>query len=293
MRHHHLTLSLLLLAALLASACQPLLLPETTLPEQSPTPLSTAPMAEENAAATPAADPTPTTDLPEKLLFVGNSFTYWNNGLHTHMVSLAESAAPPLVIQADSVTRGGAALKEMWDYAWTLETIGEDDYDVVVLQEDIPETDVATFHEYARKFDAEIRAAGATPVLFMAWPYERLGWISMEEIAQAHQDVATELGVDVAPVGLAWQRAQQERPELDMYDNDQEHPSIHGTYLAVNVVYATIFGKSPVGLTYLPSKMTFFRDGTLRGMTADEAEFLQRIAWETVQDYQTQTQAQP
>ena len=111
-------------------------------------------------------------------------------------------------------------------------------------------------------------------MLFMAWGYERLGWITMEEIAQAHRDIATELGVDVAPVGLAWQRAMKERPELDMYIADREHPSVYGTYLAVNVVYATVFGESPAGLAYRPS-----------GISEDETAFLQRIAWETVRDF--------
>jgi hypothetical protein len=44
---------------------------------------------------------------------------------------------------------------------------------------------------------------------------------------------------------------------------------------AVNVVYATLFDESPEGLTYCP-----------RGISEDEAAFLQRIAWETVQEYQ-------
>lgn len=102
-------------------------------------------------------------------------------------------------------------------------------YDVVVLQEDVPETDVETFHEYARRFEKVIRETGADPVLFMAWSYERLAWISQAEIAQAHRDIARELGVDVAPVGLAWQRVMEERPDLDLFAPDREHPSMHGT----------------------------------------------------------------
>jgi hypothetical protein len=213
-----------------------------------------------------------------KILFIGNSFTFWKKGLAYHTKQLAGSADPPLIIEADSVVRGGAPLETIWKWSKARESIGEGDFDVVVLQEDIPEINVESFYEYARKFVAEIKEAGAEPVLFMAWSYERLGWITMEEIAQAHREIATELGVDVAPVGLAWQRALNERPDLDMYDSDREHPSIYGTYLAVNVVYATVFGKSPIGLAYLPSERG--------GVTEEEAAFLQRIAWETVQEYQ-------
>jgi hypothetical protein len=225
-----------------------------------------------------APEPTATREPSDTMLFVGNSFTYWNGGLDLHMARLAGTAHPPRVIQADAVVQGGASLETMWEDTDARKRIRGGDYDVVVLQEDIPETDTDTFHRYVRKFVAAIRATGAEPVLFMAWSYERLGWITMEEIAQAHRDIATELGVDVAPVGLAWQRAMEERPALDMYDADREHPSICGTYLAVNVVYATVFGRNPVGLAYLPSEGG--------GVTAEEAAFLQRVAWETVQEVQ-------
>jgi hypothetical protein len=163
----------------------------------------------------------------------------------------------------------------MWDRSGAPEMIAERGYDVVVLQEDLPETDIATFHEYARVFVEHIEANQARPVLFMAWPYERLGWITFDEIAQAHREVGRELGVAVAPAGLAWQRSMDQRPDLTMYDSDAEHPSIHGTYLAVGVVYATIYGETPEGLTYRPE-----------GVTEEEAEYLQRIAWETVTEYQ-------
>jgi hypothetical protein len=41
----------------------------------------------------------------------------------------------------------------------------------------------------------------------MTWDYERLDWISMEEIAEAHYKMAKKLGMEVAPVGLAWKRS--------------------------------------------------------------------------------------
>jgi hypothetical protein len=39
----------------------------------------------------------------------------------------------------------------------------------------------------------------ARPALLMAWAYDRLGWITMDQIAQAHGEAAAELKVDVAP----------------------------------------------------------------------------------------------
>ncbi len=214
------------------------------------------------------------TQAPRKILFVGDSFTYYQNGIYTHFERLAATANPPLVVTADKSVFGGAPLRRLWDLKEPVKAIDTGAYDVVVLQEDIPETTIADFREYARKFVAEIRKNGARPVLFMAWAYPRLGWISMAEIARAHHDAAKELNVDVAPVGLAWQQASKWRPAMNLYGPDQEHPSIYGAYLATCVIYATIYGRDPNGSGYIPS-----------GLTPEEGAFLQRIAWQTVQDY--------
>src|SRR6185295_14893490 len=149
--------------------------------------------------------------VPRKILFVGDSFTYYQNGIYTHFEKLAATANPPIVVTADKSVFGGAYLHRLWDLKEPVKAIDTAAYDVVVLQEDIPETTVADFREYAGKFVAEVRKNHARPVLFMAWAYSRLGWISMAQIAQAHRDVAKELNVDVAPVGLAWQEASKLR----------------------------------------------------------------------------------
>ena len=219
---------------------------------------------------------------PEKILFIGSSLMGFNE-LDNHFEQLASSATPPLVIEADRYAMSYGTLKKLWGDTYMHGKMEKGNYDLVVLQEDIPEIidrDVKVFHEYTRIFVEKIKELGANPVLFMAWSYKRLRWISMEEIAQAHHDIAKELGLTVAPVGLAMQNAIAERPDLDMLHYDEEHPSIHGTYLSACVIYATIFGRSPLGSSYLPT----WRGG----VTEEEAVFLQRIAWETVQEYQAQ-----
>ncbi len=255
----------LLVALLLVTACA------TTQPAPTSTPLP--------PTAIPTAMPTST---PVRILFIGNSITYVNLGLDYYMEQLAGSAIPPLIIQTKSLTSSGWTLKTHWDFRITHDEINEGNYDVVVLQSYLQTSDVETFQEYARKFIAESKNAGAEPVLFMPGRDTIRELLTMDDVAQAHFDIATEQGVDVAPVGLAWKRAMEERPELDMYKKDKIHPSVYGHYLAASVVYATVFGESPVGLTYLPL------EGFGIDMTEEEAAFLQRIAWETVQEYQAQ-----
>jgi len=212
---------------------------------------------------------------PKKILFVGNSFTYWNNGLWHHMEQLVQYRPGQQKFKAERVVRGGASLKVMWEKTRARTVIAEGAYDVVVLQEDIPETNVESFYKYARKFDSTIRRSGAQPVFFMAWPYKRLGWITMKEIARAHRTIGAQLGTRIAPVGIAWERAMKERPGVNMYAKDREHPSIQGTYLALYVLYSTIFKESPLKLEYYPKKHG--------SMTAKEAAWLRAVAWATAQ----------
>jgi hypothetical protein len=223
-------------------------------------------------AAFPA--PAQQRSAPTRILFIGNSLTFWNDGLWMHLERMARRATPPVTVTTGRSVFPGAFLRSLWERPEPREAIRTRRYDVVVLQEDLPETRLDDFREHARRFAAEVRQAGARPVLLMAWDYPRLGWISMAEIAAAHRAAAAELKVDVAPVGLAWQRAMQERGSLNLYAADREHPSVAGTYLTTAVVYATVFGKDPTPLAYVPG-----------GISADDAAFLRRVAWATVGEY--------
>lgn len=221
--------------------------------------------------------PLPAMKTPHRILFVGNSLTYYNGGLETHFRQLAESARPPKNLIADRVTKGGATLKMLQGLEEVHSKIRDGHYDVVVLQDDIPELtehDVAPFLEQVRLFDREIRDAGARTALFMAWPYERLNWAGLELIAEVHRRISKERDLPVAPVGLAFRRSLQARPDLAMLGKDREHETIHGTYLAACTFYATLLGENPEGLSYRPSEVS-----------ADDALFLQRVAWAAVRDW--------
>ena len=229
------------------------------------------------AVAPPEEVPANLPKGPETILFVGNSFTFWRGGLWKHMDVLTAARGEGSGAKSDRVVRGGASLEVMWKRTKAKDKIIAGDYDVVVLQEDLPETKVESFHEYASKFDALVRESGARSVFFMAWDYERLGWISMDEIMAEHSTMSGKLGAEVAPVGMAWYQAMNERPELDMYGKDREHPSAYGTHLSLLVIYATIYGESPEGLDYAPP--------TDSGITAEEDAFLRRIAGQAVRTW--------
>lgn len=215
----------------------------------------------------------------ERILFVGNSFTFNAGGVDNLFEGLVASEDDPPLIEVDDRTRGGATLTTHLSGAPL--KIEDGGYSVVVLQGDIPENSTHTvdpFFDAARTLDAAVQDSGGRTVFYMAWPYARLGWIGLDAIAAAHQQIAEELGADVAPVGLAMANALTERPELAMLDGDLEHQTVHAAYLAAAVIYATVFDRSPEGLPY-----------SFPSVSDEEASFLQRVAWETVQEWQAGT----
>lgn len=212
----------------------------------------------------------------QRILFVGNSFTYVE-GVDKLFVDLAASAEPPRTVEADSSFMGGATLKQHAQGS-TLERIRDGDYDVVILQGDIPENREQTiepFLESASILGQAVADSGAKTVFYMTWPFVQRPWIGLDGIVAAHRQVEAELGVPVAPAGLAFAKALTERPDLAVIGPDG-HQTLAGAYLAASVLYATICEQNPEGLAFRPD-----------GLSGDDARFLRSIAWATMQEWQS------
>ena len=215
-------------------------------------------------------------DEPEYVLFVGNSFTYYNNGLHGHYRDLLHAAhangqAPGnrrlLTISGGTLPEHAAGLQQMLaGQAW----------DVVVLQGysngPISPDKAEPFRRAARQYAKAIRENGAEPVFFMTWAYADQPEM-IEQLDASYSAIGAELDARVVPVGRAFERATKTRPDLHLIIADLKHPTLAGSYLAACTFYAALHGRSPEGLAYTA------------GLNEDDATFLQRVAWETWQDY--------
>lgn len=241
-----------------------------------------------------ANPPTTTAEPPKepKILFIGDSYTSMFRGLDEHMIGLAASNNPPLIIEADKVTFGNTSLWGHWVGPKAVPAIQKGGWTVVVLQDDLEyyDYDVEPFYEYHHNFYEEIKKIGAETVLYLTWKQEGTDPINVEKMDNAYANISAELGVKVAPVGPAWRRAIAERPDLDLYEGDRSHPSIAGTYLATAVLYATIFDTSPEGLPFVPTDLIeedspFYKEWKL---SEGDIAFLQQIAWQSVVDYQNE-----
>lgn len=243
-----------------------------------------------------------------RVLFIGNSYTYFNNLPHL-VTALAESAHEERALDAKMIVAPGFTLKRHWDDGAAVAALQASSWDYVVLQEQsmfglpalivdgMPQLNPRLFHEYARRFDAAIRQCGAKTVFFLTWARRDLPE-TQDDLNQAYSRIAKELGARVAPVGMAWREALRERLGLVLHQSDQSHPAPAGSYLAACVLYATLYGRSPEGLTaHIPAAATGIPDRRLievplQGpiplndvqVSEPGARALQRIAWRMVRE---------
>ena len=240
-------------------------------------------------AGTPPAV-APLSGPPQSMLWVGNSFFYYNNSLHGHVGQLAASAKTP--IRGVSVTISGSGLD--WhdlpsllraDGIGRYSFVGDNEirfnppgrqFDTVVMM-DCSQCPIHpqlkdAFHATVKKNAELLKSQGIRPVLFMSWAYKDKPEMT-QTLAAAYTEAGKANGAKVIPVGLAFARAIAARPDVELYVADKRHPSVAGTYLAACTTYATLVGKSPVGLAYTA------------GLPPHLAVALQQAAWDTVQAY--------
>jgi len=202
-----------------------------------------------------------------RILFIGNSYTGVNDGIDKHLTGLA----PDIV--AARIAPGGVTLEGHWRNSSTRDAIRSGKWDVVVLQEQsqTPVINTKNYSEYAGKLSDEIKKTGAQPMLFMTWerPDSAQYGVTAANLSGVIMDVGQQLDVKVAPVGVAFFRAMQDRPNLKLYSFDG-HPTLQGTYLAACVFYGIIFEKSPSGNPYSA------------GLPDEEKVFFQKIAAQIV-----------
>lgn len=233
-------------------------------------------------------------DKPASAIFIGNSFFYYNNSMHGHLSRMINESAPKVVpaFRTTSVTISGAGLNwhdvdsyfkpgGMASYSFRPDnsvSFNKLDklFDVAIMM-DCSQCPIhpelkPLFHEFAKKDSEIVRKHGARPVFFMSWAYADKPEMTAQ-LAEQYTAAGNANDALVIPAGLAFARSAAKRPSLNLYVEDKRHPSLAGTYLGAATVYASLFGRSPVGIPYTA------------GLDADTARFLQTIAWETVQEY--------
>jgi len=212
------------------------------------------------------------------VLFIGNSHTYLHY-MPQMLGELVRAADSAFKLNIDQITGEGAGLQWHWNNSPSRDKIRSGRWDRVVLQDRSggPLEELESFQVHARRLDEVIRRQGAKTVFYMTWANKSHPG-TQKMIADAYSQIAAELGAVLAPVGLAWEKAQALDEELNLHHIDDRHANPSGAYLTACVFYAVFFNASPEGL---PAALQI--EGKIRlDLAADRAGFLQKIAYETV-----------
>jgi hypothetical protein len=227
----------------------------------------------------------------KSILFLGNSYTAVNN-LPQTIKDLSLSLGDSIVF--DSNTPGGYTFQGHSTNATSLAKINQQAWDYVVLQEQSqlpsfsPNQVASAVYPFARTLDSLILTNDSCTetIFYMTWGRQN-GDASncasyppictYDGMQQRLRDSYMEMGLNnhatISPVGVAWKNMRDNYPAINLYQADQSHPSIYGTYLAACVFYSTIFHKSSVGAGFVTS-----------GISNTDALIIQTIASNTVLD---------
>jgi hypothetical protein len=214
--------------------------------------------------------------VPEmKVLFIGNSLTYWND-LPAIVQSLAK-AGKQRNIDVQSITFPDYSLEDHWNRGDALREIKKGKWNIVVLQQGPSASPPAraSLIRYAALYSAEIRSIGAKTALYSVWP-SKTRKADLEESIRSYELAAKDVQAMLIPVGTAWKNAWRLDPNVKLYDVDGLHPSMNGSYLAALVFYETLFARSSSGL---PSQLKL-SSRTVRSIEIDSsiANILQSAA---------------
>lgn len=225
-----------------------------------------------------------------RVLFLGNSYTNYNN-LPLLVSQVATSMGDTLIFSFN--TPGGYRLIDHYGDATSLSKIAQGNWDFVVLQAQsqepsFPDEQVAMETiPYAQKLDSLIKTANpCTETLFyMTWgrkngdasncpiypplcTYEGM----QSKLRERYLLMASICEASVVPVGVAWKKMRQLHPSTELYNADESHPSLTGSYLAALSFYQCLFLKAPSAQVYKA------------GLSDSTAEFIRTITSSIVSD---------
>ncbi|MCC6875316.1 MAG: hypothetical protein IT378_13500 [Sandaracinaceae bacterium] len=224
---------------------------------------------------------TPGRPDPMRVLFVGNSYTRYND-LPGMVAEMSQSVPDGPLVVPTALTKLGATVRRHWIQRQARVRIERGDYDVLVLQgHSMAIHHAEEMRVYTERFAEQARRNGMRMVLFETWPRRdghhvyRVGEAGtcpqdmLLEIDRLYGQLASCVGASLAPVGRAWMRELERHPDAQLHMDDGTHPSLEGTYLSALVLYGTLTGRDPRQVEFRHWRLTPPRARELRIVAAD------------------------
>ena len=242
-------------------------------------------------------------DKEYNILFIGNSYTFYNDMPTAYFQTMAKTCGYDLKIA--TITKGAYTLEKFADpsdpYGQMVANAlaQEGVYDYVIIQEQSvrPASNPAAFYAGARAVAEKIRKTGAQPVFYSTWGRQtgsdKLTELNMTNetmswtLAAAYATAGAELDIPVCHAGLAFLDVNT-NTKINLYNADKSHPSAVGSYLAAMTLFAGIFGVDPVTASF-SGPVSGEEDVILRKAAAKAVFETPAIA----EEYMTQVAVQP
>ncbi len=201
-----------------------------------------------------------------RVLFVGNSLTYYND-LPAKFAAMQGAAPVPSRIETEMLAEGGASLRDRIDDGSLARVLAAQRYDVVVLQDFGSWPLCPTTIPACEDGDASLREAvalarrhGARPLWFGTWLSSRRGM--QQPLSTEGQRIASLIGVQFADIGGALEGM----PDVGLpMREDDGHPADAGSWVAAAVLWQSAFPARPLPVAPPEACISNRRSKPLRG----------------------------
>ena len=203
------------------------------------------------------------------VLFIGNSYTSVNN-LPSLIQQMGYCTGDTITYQSN--LPGGCTFGQHCNNN-SMTLICQGGWDVVVLQEQSqnPSFPIGQVQNevfpFAKRLVDSVYANNpcANPVFYMTWgrkngdpdprnvaAFPPLGsYNGMDSLlALRYMMMKEDNDASVSPVGKVWHYIRDSFPSIELYQSDESHPTLAGSYAAACSFYAVLFGKDPTNVTY-------------------------------------------
>ncbi len=210
-------------------------------------------------------------DPGPRILFIGNSLTYWHDVPALLAWLLTEAQVP--YDRIASFTGPDLGLQDHWGAAQVQRAL-EQPWDIVVLQQGPSAGEGrASLAAYARLFADAVRPRGGVVALFSVWPLHSQPEL-FPAVTESYTLAAAAADGWLLPAGEAWRAAWATRPDFVFYERDGLHPTALGSYLAALVMFEQIAGQAA---TSLPAGFCARTTGEVQ-LAEEDARALQEAA---------------
>ena len=194
-------------------------------------------------------------EKPTTVLYIGNSFFYFNDSMHRYVTGLQAAADPEnrAKYRSTSITISGAGLNwhdvesyfkpgGVGSYSFTADNkVVFNKFDKpfeVVIMNDCSQCPVHPqlkdiFHEYAQKHSQTVVKHGAKPAFFMTWAYADMPEMT-SQLAEQYTIAGNNNDALVISAGLAFPKALSRNPSIVLYNRDKRHPSLRNLSLCLH-----------------------------------------------------------